>query len=270
MNFPYGGRLHAMPQEGAPALQVRNLRVTYPGAERSALEDVSLAVEHGEKVALIGPNGAGKSTLIKAVAGLVAPDSGQILVYGNRVGACHHRTAYVPQRGEVRWNFPVTVEQAVMMGRYAHLGWLKRPGAKDRAAVLRALEAMNLLPLSGQQVGNLSGGQQQRVMLARALAQESDLLLLDEPLNNVDVKTQALIFDILDQLAIEGKTIIVSTHDLGTLEAEFRRAIFLDRAVVADGPVQQVINPDLLARAYGFQPHICPPEPEAFEVEFQR
>ena len=140
MNFPYGGRLHAMPQEGAPALQVRNLRVTYPGAERSALEDVSLAVEHGEKVALIGPNGAGKSTLIKAVAGLIAPVSGQILVYGNRVGACHHRTAYVPQRGEVRWNFPVTVEQAVMMGRYAHLGWLKRPGEKDRAAVSNTLE----------------------------------------------------------------------------------------------------------------------------------
>ena len=166
----------------------------------------------------------------------------------------------MPQRSEINWRFPVTVEQVVMMGRYTHLGWFKRPRRTDYEVVQRALDSMELGKLATQQVGQLSGGQQQRVMLARALAQESDLLLLDEPLNNVDVKTQAMIFDILDDLAMQGKTILVCTHDLGTLQKEFHRAIFLDRSVVADGAVANVINMEMLARAYGFSPHVCPPE----------
>jgi ABC-type Mn2+/Zn2+ transport system ATPase subunit len=260
MIFPYGGRRHLSPQAGAVALKVDEMGFRYPGAELSALEEVSFAVERGEKVALIGPNGAGKSTLIKAIVGQLQSEKGQILIYGNPVGACHHRVAYMPQRSEINWRFPVTVEQVVMMGRYTHLGWFKRPRAADYEVVRGALEAMALSELATQQVGALSGGQQQRVMLARALAQESDLLLLDEPLNNVDVKTQAMIFDILDELAIQGKTILVSTHDLGTLQKEFHRAIFIDRSVVADGAVAEVVNMEMLARAYGFSPHVCPPE----------
>ena len=258
--FPYGGRGHRARQAGGWGLEAQAVSFTYANAEQFALEKVSFTIGRGEKVALIGPNGAGKSTLIKAIVGQVQPQQGQILIYGNPVGACHHRVAYMPQRSEINWRFPVTVEQVVMMGRYTHLGWFKRPRRTDYEVVQRALDSMELGKLATQQVGQLSGGQQQRVMLARALAQESDLLLLDEPLNNVDVKTQAMIFDILDDLAMQGKTILVCTHDLGTLQKEFHRAIFLDRSVVADGAVANVINMEMLARAYGFSPHVCPPE----------
>jgi ABC-type Mn2+/Zn2+ transport system ATPase subunit len=258
MILPYGGRVEEEPQPGALPLDIRGVELSYPGAGEPALEDVSFVVATGEKVALIGPNGAGKSTLIKTITGSLHPDLGEILIYGNCVGACHHRTAYVPQRSEVRWHFPVTVEQVVMMGRYTHLGWIKRPGRKDRDVVAHAIDAMGLNELREKQVGSLSGGQQQRVMIARALAQEADLLLLDEPLNNVDVRTQAVIFDNLDRLALDGKSILVSTHDLGTLQAEFSRVVFLDRTVIADGPVAEVLSPELLARAYGIAPHVCP------------
>ncbi len=270
MIFPYSGRHHVSPKLGACALEVDRMTFRYPGAEQLALEEVSFGVERGEKVALIGPNGAGKSTLIKAIVGQLQPKAGRILIYGNPVGACHHRVAYMPQRSEINWRFPVTVEQVVMMGRYTHLGWFKRPRRTDYEVVREALQALGL-GFGSQQVGQLSGGQQQRVMLARALAQESDLLLLDEPLNNVDVKTQAIIFDILDQLALKGKAILVSTHDLGSLQKEFQRAIFIDRSVVADGTVAQVVNMEMLAHAYGFSPHICPPEllrPDATRVTF--
>lgn len=260
LTFPYGAQHERCPEAGGHALAVAAVTLTYTGAERPALDGVSLTMERGEKVALIGPNGAGKSTLIKVVAGQMRPERGTVRVFGNPVGACPHRTAYLPQRGEVNWRFPVTVEQVVMMGRYPHLGWFKRPGAVDREAVAQALGALNLSHLAERQVGQLSGGQQQRVMLARALAQEADLLLLDEPLNNVDVRTQAMIFDILDRLAMQGKAVLVSTHDLGTLHQEFHRAIFLDHTIVADGSAAEILKPELLARAYGIAPHVCPPE----------
>lgn len=260
MEFPYGGRAHVQPQHSAPALAVRDVTFHYPGDARIALDRVTFDLQRGEKVAMIGPNGAGKSTLMRAITGLVTPERGSILIYGNPVGACHHRTAYVPQRGEVHWGFPVTVRQVVMMGRYSHLGWLRRPRAADRTAVERAIEAMRLTPEADLLVDNLSGGQQQRVMIARALAQEAELLLLDEPLNNVDVQTQGLIFDSLDRLALEGKTILVSTHDLGSLQEEFDRGLFLDHCLMADGPVDEILQPALLARAYGIDPHVCPPE----------
>lgn len=247
----------------APVLDVERLTVRYPGSEQNAIEDISFALARGEKVALIGPNGAGKSTLIRAIAGLVPAQTGQVSVQcctvcGDHVGHCP--VAYVPQRGEVRWRFPVTVAEVVMMGRYGQLGWFRRPRAADHAAVQDALEAMDLGALAEQRVGELSGGQQQRVMIARALAQEAPLLLLDEPLNNVDVRTQAQIFDTLDRLALDGRAILVSTHDLGSLQSEFQRALFLDRTLIADGPVGDVLRPDLLARAYNIDPHVCPPE----------
>lgn len=258
--FPYGKRHHHSSQVAKWALDAQDVSFRYANAEQFALQKVSFAIGRGEKVALIGPNGAGKSTLIKAIVGQLQPQKGRILIYDNPVGTCHHRVAYMPQRSEINWRFPVTVEQVVMMGRYTHLGWFKRPRPSDYEIVGGALQAMALSELAQQQVGELSGGQQQRVMLARALAQESDLLLLDEPLNNVDVKTQAMIFDILDELAMRGKTILVSTHDLGSLQKEFHRAIFIDGSVVADGAVADVINMDRLAQAYGFSPHVCPPE----------
>jgi ABC-type Mn2+/Zn2+ transport system ATPase subunit len=240
---------------GQPMLELKEVGFRYPGASDPALSEVSLKISGGEKVALAGPNGAGKSTLIHLIAGLAKPDSGTVRILGNAAGECHHRVAYVPQRGEVAWNFPVSARQVVMMGRYVHLGWLRRPSPADESAVDAALAAMNIADIAGQQIGDLSGGQQQRVMLARALAQDADLLLLDEPLNSLDVPTQELIFDALDHHAELGKAVIMSTHDLGILPLHFTRAIFLDGKIVADGPVDEVIQPRTLLRAYGVHLH---------------
>ncbi len=238
---------------GEPALLLTDVAYTYPGASEQALAGVSLAVQPGERLALVGPNGAGKSTLIKAIAGLIEPERGHIEVYGNEAGACRHRVALVPQRTEIDWKFPVTVYEVVMMGRYAHLGWFKRPGAFDHDQVAAALDRMNIGDLAGRQVGELSGGQQQRVMLARTLAHDADLLLLDEPLNHVDIATQELIFHVLETLAAEGCTVIVSTHDLGLLPIHFSRAAFIDQTVIADGPVADVLTANTIARAYGIR-----------------
>jgi ABC-type Mn2+/Zn2+ transport system ATPase subunit len=164
--------------------------------------------------------------------------------------------ALVPQRTEVDWRFPVTVRQVVMMGRYVHLGWLRRPGQPDHLAVEKAMATMEIEDLADRQIGELSGGQQQRVMLARTLAHDADVLLLDEPLNHVDVATQELIFHVLEDLcARRGKTAVVSTHDLGILKVHFSRALFLDKTIIAEGPVEEVLTAETIARAYGFEFH---------------
>jgi ABC-type Mn2+/Zn2+ transport system ATPase subunit len=256
----YGRQCVVPPIVGEAALHVEGVSLTDPGAPRPALEEVSLTVMPGERVALVGPNGAGKSTLIKLIVGLEHLTDGSVTVYGNPSGSCYHRVALVPQRTEVDWRFPVTVRQVVMTGRYVHLGWLKRPRKADHEVVERALETMQIADLADRQIGELSGGQQQRVMLARTLAHDADLLLLDEPLNHVDVPTQELIFHVLERLAQDGRAVIVSTHDLGILPIHFSRAIFLDRHVVADGPVDEVLTAETLAHAYGVR--LCTEEME--------
>lgn len=225
--LPYAGRRHADPVAGAPALAARSVTASYPGSQEPALSEVSLRVPSGSRVALAGPNGSGKSTLLKAAAGLLSADSGEILIHGNPVGACHHRLAYLPQRGEVDWRFPVSVRRLVLAGRYVHLGWLKRPSRKDRAVVEEVLDRLGIGPLAERQVGQLSGGQQQRALLARALAQEASLLLLDEPLNAVDARTKEVISGVLAELAGQGKTVVVATHHLDTLSDEFDGALYL-------------------------------------------
>lgn len=219
------------------------------------MEGIDLTVVPGERVALVGPNGAGKSTLLHLILGMEREQAGEIEVYGNPAHECRHRVAVVPQRSTVDWRFPVTVRQVVAMGRYVHLGWFRRPDPEDRRKVEEALEAMQIVPLAERQIGELSGGQQQRVMLARTLAHDADLLLLDEPLNHVDITTQELIFHTLEELTARGKSVIVSTHDLGVLTVHFSRAIFLDRRIIADGPVEQVMTPETIAKAYGFEFH---------------
>jgi ABC-type Mn2+/Zn2+ transport system ATPase subunit len=249
--FTYGKVCSTPPIPGEAALEVAHVTFGYPGMSCPALEDVSMTVMPGERVALVGPNGAGKSTLIKLIAGLERTTNGAINIYGNPAGSCTHRVALVPQRTEVDWQFPVTVRQVVLMGRYVHLGWMKRPRPEDHEAVTQAMAIMELGDLADRQVGELSGGQQQRVMLARALAHEADLLLLDEPLNHVDVPTQELMFHVLENLSNQGRSMVISTHDLGILPIHFTRAVFLDGRVIADGLVEEVLTAENLARAYG-------------------
>lgn len=239
---------------GAAALSITGLSFSYPGAPRPALTDVSFDILPGEMVAMVGPNGAGKSTLIKLVAGLEnRPREGDISIFGHARDACYHRIGYVPQRNEIDWQFPVKVKDVVMMGRYAHLGWLRWPRPHDHEAVAKALKVMNIEEYAERQIGELSGGLQQRVMLARTLAQDADLVLLDEPLNNLDVPTQELIFHVLEDLAVKGSAILVATHDLGILPIHFSRAIFVDGRIVNDGPVEVVLTAETIAEAYGVQ-----------------
>ena len=251
----YGRACDTPALSGTPALVCDRVSYQYPGALRTVLQDVSLTIQPGERIALVGPNGAGKSTLIKLTVGLQALQQGNISIYGNPAGECKHRVAMVPQRTEVDWRFPVSVRQVVTMGRYVHLGWLKRPRGEDQDAVEHAMQTMGIAELADRQVDELSGGQQQRVMLARTLAHDADLLLLDEPLNHVDVATQEVIFHVLEDLCADGKAAVVSTHDLGILNVHFSRALFLDRRIIADGPVAEVLTAETIAQAYGFEFH---------------
>lgn len=251
----YGGRCGTPAVPHSSALSVSNVRFRYPGLDADVLDDVSLSVNPGERVALVGPNGAGKSTLLHLILGMEEGHSGNIEVYGNPAHKCRHRVAIVPQRSTVDWRFPVTVRQVVMMGRYVHLGWFRHPRREDHHRVNDALNTMGITELAERQVGELSGGQQQRVMLARTLAHDADLLLLDEPLNHVDLSTQELIFHTLERLTAAGKAVIVSTHDLGVLTVHFSRAVFMDRRIIADGQVKDVITPETIAEAYGFEFH---------------
>ncbi len=225
--FPYSSGRHADPVIGAPSLLAEDIVVGYPGALTPALRGVNLEIRSGTCTALVGPNGSGKSTLLKAVAGLLPVVSGSIRVYGNCVGACHHRVAYLPQRGEIDWAFPISVERLVLTGRYVHLGWLRMPTIRDKDIASASIERLGLSGLAKQRIGNLSGGQQQRALLARALAQEADLLLLDEPFSAVDASTQDTIYDAMRNLRQQGKTLIVATHDFNRLTGAFDMAVYL-------------------------------------------
>jgi manganese/zinc/iron transport system ATP- binding protein len=231
--LPYGGRGHKDPQPGCSAIDLQNVTVRYEHSAAPAVSGASLIVTVGERVALVGPNGAGKSTLLKTIAGLLKPLSGTVSLFGNRVGACHHRTAYLPQRADLDWRFPMTVSDLVMTGRYVHLGWLKRPGRKDQEAVRQGLDRLKISDLAERQIGELSGGQQQRTLLARAIVQGASLFLLDEPLNAVDEATRDIVDEVLREETRGGSSVLAATHDLGRLSESFDRAIYL-----RDGSVQ--------------------------------
>lgn len=234
--FPYGGRRLVLAASNALALEACDIIVRYSGADRPALQGVSLAVPIGARLALVGPNGAGKSTLLKATAGLLPIVSGTLTVFGAPVGTFPHRVAYLAQRGELDWSFPISVRRLVLTGRYPHLGWLRWPTREDWRRADEALARLQLSDLAERQIGELSGGQQQRALLARALAQDADLLLLDEPLNAVDAATREVVSSVLRDLQREGRTVIVATHDLDRLQTDFDDALFLmDGQVVARG-----------------------------------
>jgi len=238
-----------MSAEEAPPLEVHDLTVSY--RKKPVLYGIDLVVPPGSLTGIIGPNGAGKSTFVKAVSGILPLDSGWVKIFGGTYRENCRRVGYVPQRESVDWDFPVNVRDVVLMGRYGRLRLGQRPGKADRQAASACLEQVGMLPYADRQIGNLSGGQRQRVFLARALAQESDLYLMDEPFAGVDAATEEAIMGILRELKARGKTILVVHHDLSTVREYYDRVILLNMRLVAAGPAGEVFTPELIQKTYG-------------------
>lgn len=234
-----------------PAVSARGVAVSY--GETRALEGIDLDVSTGQVHGLIGMNGSGKSTLFKTLMGLVRSDAGTVEIFGESSAGARAamRIAYSPQSEDVDWDFPVSVADVVTMGRYGQMGWRRRARAADRAAVAAALERCELADLAERQIGALSGGQRKRAFIARGLAQGADLLLLDEPFAGVDKRSEATITALLRELAAEGRTVVVSTHDLVAVPALCDQVALINRRIIAHGPPQQTLVPELLAEAFG-------------------
>ena len=232
-------------------ISVNNLSVTYSNA-KLALYNATCTVEPGTIAALVGPNGSGKSTLFKSIMGFLKPAQGQVRVGGLPVQKAQKKQlmAYVPQSDEVDWNFPVSVYDVVMMGRYGYMNLLRIPSAKDRRLVMESLERVGMTDFRNHQIGELSGGQKKRVFLARALAQEGKVILLDEPFTGVDVKTERRIIALLMQLREEGHTILVSTHDLASISTFCDRTILLNKTVLASGTTEETFTEENLSMTF--------------------
>lgn len=231
------------------ALQINNLSVNY---ERTpALWDINVEVPQGKLVAIVGPNGAGKSTLIKAALGLIKPLSGSVSFFGLPLKKVRKRISYVPQRESVDWDFPITVFELVLMGRYGKLGLICRPTKSDKEIAWACLEAVGLKEFGSRQISQLSGGQQQRVFIARSLCQEADLYLMDEAFAGIDAASSEIVMELLTKLKNEGKTVFVVHHDLETVAKTYDWALLLNMHVVACGAVQDVFLPEIIKRAYG-------------------
>jgi len=250
------------PQEPA-RLEIKNISVGYNGSP--VLQDVTFQIPHGARVAVVGPNGAGKSTLFKALVGLLPLRSGQIFIHEMALG--HHLdcVAYVPQRSEVDWRFPVTVSDVVMMGRFGRMNWLQAPGRVDHQVVQTSLQQMGIADLADRSISDMSGGQQQRVFLARALAQQPHIFLMDEPFTGVDASTQEATLQLLDHLRQQNVTVLISTHDLSLAATRFDSILLLNKRVLAYGSPQEVLSPDNLRQAFGT--HILDMESGAMLVD---
>lgn len=233
-------------------LKVEHLFVNYRSVK--ALEDISFNLPKGKLVGLLGPNGAGKSTLIKALLGLIPVQAGRVLYRDASLQQQRRQVAYVPQRSQIDWDYPTTVWNVVMLARTAHTGWFRSPNRQSAQIVEESLRRVALLDLRDRPIGELSGGQQQRVFLARAIAQQADLLLLDEPLAAVDKKTEALIFQIYDELKAEGKTLLISCHEWGGILNHYDQLMLLNQHLIAYGAPQEVMTPANLEQAYGIAP----------------
>jgi ABC-type Mn2+/Zn2+ transport system ATPase subunit len=270
--------MDASPQSPA-RLDVDHITVAYNGLP--VLREITFQVPHGARVAVVGPNGAGKSTLFKALVGLLPLREGRIFIHDRPLG--HHMdcVAYVPQREEVDWRFPVTVRDVVLMGRFGHQKWLQPASRADREIVARCLDQMGISDLAGRSISELSGGQQQRVFLARALAQEPHIFLMDEPFTGVDATTQAATLALLDHLRRQNVTVLISTHDLNLAGSRFDSVLLLNRRLIAFGEPRSVFVHENLVAAFGSQllklpsgsvlvDDCCPPDedhPHAEEAE---
>ena len=232
-----------------PAIQIDDLTVAYD--YKPVLWDIDLTIPEGVLMAVVGPNGAGKSTLIKSILGIIKPIAGTVRVFGEPYEKQVSKVAYVPQKGSVDWDFPTVALDVVMMGTYGSLGWIKRPGKREKKMALEALEKVGMLAFRDRQISQLSGGQQQRIFLARALVQNAMVYLMDEPFQGVDATTERAIIDILKELRQAGKTLVVVHHDLQTVPEYFDWVTFLNVKGIASGPVKDIFNDDNLTKTYG-------------------
>ena len=231
------------------AIEVTDLTIAYN--EKPVLWDVDMEVPSGILMAIVGPNGAGKTTMIKSILGLIKPAAGQVLIYGKPYAEQRHLVGYVPQRGSVDWDFPTSVLDVVMMGRYGALGWIKRPGSAERAAAMDSLEKVGMQAYAQRQISQLSGGQQQRVFLARALVQDAQLYFMDEPFQGVDATTERAIVTLLQELRSAGKTVVVVHHDLQTVPEYFDWVTMLNVRRITCGPVNEAFTEQNLRATYG-------------------
>jgi len=232
-----------------PVLEVHDLTVSYD--KNPVLWEIDFTLPKGKMIGIIGPNGAGKSTIIKAIMGLVEKDHGWVKLFGSDLKQTRNRISYVPQRESVDWDFPTSVFEVVLMGRYAIKGLFKRISSEDRDVAMDCLRKVGMQDYMDRQISQLSGGQQQRVFLARSLAQEADLYLMDEPFAGVDAATEKSIIDLLTTMRQEGKTIIVVHHDLQSAIEYFDWIMLLNTRLVASGPTTEVFTPELLQETYG-------------------
>jgi manganese transport system ATP-binding protein len=248
-----------MIMKSAASIQVENVTVSYDG--KVALHGANLNLGSGSIAGLVGMNGSGKSTLFKAIMGFVTPHSGRVLISGQPVRQAQRQSlvAYVPQSEEVDWDFPVSVEEVVMMGRYGHLNWLRMPRPIDRQIVAESLARVQMTEFKNRQIGELSGGQKKRAFLARALAQQGQVLLLDEPFTGVDIKTEKAMVEILLELRQLGHTILISTHDLTSISTFCDQVVFINQTILAYGSTQDVFTQENLNRTFGgVLPQILP------------
>ena len=236
-------------KEPVPILEAHDLCASY--RRQPVLHGVDVALPKGALVGLLGPNGAGKSSFLKAVMGELEPDSGWVKLFGEPVAAARHQVAYVPQRESVDWDFPVTVGDVALMGTYGGLGWWRRAGKAERERAMAALDRVGMTPFARRPIGELSGGQQQRVFVARALAQDAGLLLMDEPFAGVDAATEASIIAVLRELRDAGRTVLVVHHDLQTARKYFDLLMLLNLRLIAFGPADEVFTKEHLEAAYG-------------------
>lgn len=230
-------------------ITVKNLTISYN--KKPAIKGINLSIESGHVIGIIGPNGAGKSTLLKGMLGLLPFDTGEVKIFGRDINSSRKRISYIPQREQFDWDFPINVEDVVMMGRYAHLPIVGFPKSVDRQIVEQVLKKIEMDKYAKRQIRQLSGGQQQRVFLARALAQESDVYFLDEPFVGVDAKTEKAIFELMKELKDCGKTILVVHHDLSSVKDYFDKLILVNQTLIAYGDSQDIFTPGLINKTYG-------------------
>jgi len=242
-------------QDDVPILRAEGVSLRFESG--LALDDVSFELNTGERLAIVGPNGAGKSTLLQIIAGVLAPTEGQVHIFGN-VPRGHICIAYISQRNRVDWSFPVTVADVVMMGRVGQLGLFRNPRASDWEIVNDALSVVRMSDLAKRQINQLSGGQQQRMFIARALAQQAELMLMDEPLTGLDANSQEEVFSILDELQAQSVTVMVSLHDLKMAAQRFDQVMLLNQRMLGIGMSEAVLNPENLLAAYGGHLHLVP------------